>query len=386
MKTLFITAILFCSFLCATAQNIIQAEYFLDEDAGFGKNTIINLLNPQPDGAYSFTVNLAGAGIGYHKLYLRTKDIDGNWGQTSRRNIEVISSNSIKVVTAAEYFIDADAGFGQATPITVNPQNVDILESFTANLTTLPVGYHKLYIRTKDNDGNWGITTRRNIEVLPPNESIRITEGEYFFDTDPGFGEANPVIINPTDTLILQNFVAATASLSIGYHKLYIRVKDNTGKWGITSRRNVEVVNANVFVVSGVEYFFNADPGVGKARRSFFANPAADSSFTFKIPVSEIPAGAHTLYLRVKDSVNNSWSLTQWQVDSVVTSVQSGKWSQPATWSNNKIPDANTVVLLFHNVDVDIIDAVCKSLTPYGNSVQCNIEAGKALKITGIKN
>ena len=59
-------------------------------------------------------------------------------------------------------------------------------------------------------------------------------------------------------------------------------------------------------------------------------------------------------------------------------------WSDPATWSNNKIPDANTVVLLYHNVTVNI-NATCKSLTPYGNNAACNVMTGKLLNINGKK-
>ena len=82
---LFVAVLLLCSAV-TTAQNVVQAEYFIDADAG-GNNTLVTLANPSADGNYNLNINLAGLGIGYHKLYIRTKDSDGNWSFTARRNI-----------------------------------------------------------------------------------------------------------------------------------------------------------------------------------------------------------------------------------------------------------------------------------------------------------
>ena len=303
---MFLVMLLFSSNLLP-AQNIVAAEYFLDAEAGVGRNTLITLPNPQPDGSYNLNINLTGASIGYHKLYIRTRDSDGHWSITTRKNIEVISSNFVKTVV----------------------------------------------------------------------------RGEYFFDADPGYGLALPVLVTTPGETVLQNFTAAVGALPIGYHKLYTRVRDIDGNWSLTARRNVEVINTAIYVIDGVEYFFNTDPGIGNAAKFTFPTPLPDGSFSFKIPVGSIPPGSHTLYLRVRDSVYKRWSFTQSETDSVVTSVQSGLWSQPATWSNNKVPDANTIVLLYHNVEVDIVTAVCRSLTPFGNNVRCTVAAGQALRITG---
>ncbi|MEO6230108.1 MAG: hypothetical protein ABJB11_07865 [Ferruginibacter sp.] len=293
-------------------------------------------------------------------------------------SLQLFSQN----VVTAEYFLDADAGVGNNNLITLNNPQSNGNYSFTINLTSVPIGYHKLYIRTKDSDGNWSLSSRKNIEVISSNSVKQVIAAEYFFDDDPEFGKATPFTISSPATDLQQNFTADASSLSVGYHKLYIRTKDIDGNWSLTSRRIIEKLNPLITLISGVEFFFDADPGVGNAIQKTFTNPAADSSFNFKIPITQLPEGLQTLYIRAKDSVNGNWSLTTWLKDSVVTSVQSGKWSQTSTWSNNKIPDANTAVLIYHNVDVDI-NATCKSLTPYGINGKCNVEAGKSLKITG---
>lgn len=295
----------------AIAQNVVQAEYFIDTDAGAGNNTLLTLASPQPDGTYNFNVSLAGQAVGYHKLYIRVKDSDGKWSITARRNFEVISPAVVK----------------------------------------------------------------------------RVTSGEYFFDTDPGFNNASAISITNPDEIILQNFATVTNGLSKGYHKLYIRVKDNDGNWGTTARRNVEIIKNEAYVVAGAEYFFNTDPGAGAGSPVIFPTVSADSSFTFKIPLSQIPAGTHTLYIRARDSANNNWSHTQWEQDSVITSSGlDSVWSRPATWSNGKVPDSNTVVILRHKVYVDITTAVCKSLAPYKAPAECIVWPNMKLAVLGRRN
>ncbi|MFT3682371.1 MAG: hypothetical protein QM791_19100 [Ferruginibacter sp.] len=291
-----------------------------------------------------------------------------------------LSQNAVQ----AEYFIDTDYGVGNNTLITLNNPQADGTYSFNADLSGLSLGYHKLYIRVKETDGKWSLTTRRNIEVISSNTNKIITGAEYFFDTDPGFSNAQPATVSPQNEAILQNFPAITKELSKGYHKLYIRVRDIDGKWSITARKNVEIIKAEAYVVAGAEYFFNTDPGAGAASQVIFPSTAADSSFTFKIPLSQIPVGAQTLYIRVRDSVNNNWSITQWEKDSVITSSGLDTvWSHPATWSNNKVPDSNTVVILRHKVYVDIATAVCRSLAPYRNDAQCIIWPNMKLSVVG---
>jgi hypothetical protein len=306
MKYSLLIALLLISKMAAIGQNVVQAEYFIDQDAGVGNNNLITLVNPSADGNYNLSINLTG----------------------------------------------------------------------------LSIGYHKLYIRTKDSDGNWSFTTRRNIEITSSNVNKKITGGEYFFDTDPGFNAASAITVSPQDSVILQNFNTVTNGLPVGYHKLYIRLKDIDGNWSLTARRNVEVINTAVYVIAGAEYFFNTDPSAGNANPVSFSLPAADSSFNFKIPLSAIPTGAHTLYIRARDSVNSNWSLTQWQSDSVITTVQTGLWSDINTWSNKKIPDSNTVVILHHDVTGDI-DGFCKSLALYRNSVKLTLNAGKKILVSG---
>ncbi len=62
------------------------------------------------------------------------------------------------------------------------------------------------------------------------------------------------------------------------------------------------------------EYFFRIDNGFGNCSSITFTTPAADGSFSFNIPISQIPAGADTLFVRVRDDIENRWSITKFFV------------------------------------------------------------------------
>lgn len=214
-------------------------------------------------------------------------------------------------VAQVEYFIDTDQGFGNNKLASVSPSS-DVTFSLPIDFSGITPGYHKLYFRTKDNNGIWSLTRRRNVEVLISEAKATFVKGEYFFDNDPGFGNGSSIAITDlTDSIILQNFTAVTSALSEGYHKLYGRLLDNEGHWGLTFRRNVDIYKSSNTSVTNAEYFFDSDLGVGNCTSVALLNPSSDGSFTINIPRNQIPMGADSLFVRVQDDTENRWSLTQ---------------------------------------------------------------------------
>ena len=57
-------------------------------------------------------------------------------------------------INYAEYFIDNDPGYGNAYSVTVT-EGTDITVDFTADLSSVPNGFHVLYVRARDELGNW---------------------------------------------------------------------------------------------------------------------------------------------------------------------------------------------------------------------------------------
>lgn len=214
-------------------------------------------------------------------------------------------------IVQGEYFIDTDLGEGNNTHISFT-SSVDNTFPFTIDLSSYSPGYHKLYIRTKDSEGNWSFTSRRNVEVYATDNKTTFASGEYFIDADPGFGLATPVSIMSPDSALLQNFSAVTSTLTEGYHKLYGRFKDNVGRWSQTFRRNMEVYkNADNKIING-EYFFRNDNGFGDCVPVAFSSSSDDGSFVMNISKSKIPTGADTLFIRVRADNSGNWSITKY--------------------------------------------------------------------------
>lgn len=142
--------------------------------------------------------------------------------------------------------------------------------------------------------------------------SQNIFKGEYFVDTDPGFGNATGFAIAVPDSDFTQAITIPYSSFpGSGYHNLFMRTLDTNGNWSQTSRNFIEVDDNNLSEVVKVEYFFNTDNGFGN--NSFVQLDASpDKTWDFTIPYNQLPPewkADDTLFIRVQDSMNG-WSQT----------------------------------------------------------------------------
>ena len=145
-------------------------------------------------------------------------------------------------IVAAEYFVDADPGFGNGTVISISAGVNLINVNASINTTGLTIGVHRVYIRTRNASGSWSILSSGEFLYdfdpgysAPPAALQNITAAEYFIDVDPGFGNGANIPVSPGTNV--SNVVTAinTTGLSNGTHRLYIRTRDGNGKWSITS-------------------------------------------------------------------------------------------------------------------------------------------------------
>ena len=146
--------------------NMVQLEYFIDNnDLGFGNCTQIPFTPGTNISNLNSNVNITGLTPGVHRLSIRAKDANGKWSLTNVRVFDNSAANGYPTAPAAptpivnmEYYIDSDPGFGNATAIAVTA-GVDI-NSLPVNINTtgLTNGTHRLYIRSKNNNGNWSLT------------------------------------------------------------------------------------------------------------------------------------------------------------------------------------------------------------------------------------
>jgi len=182
--------------------------------------------------------------------------------------------------------------------------------NFTASTVGLTIGLHNFYFRTLNDSGQWSHTYQRQIEVFPSYQPIKISRGEYYIDEDLGFGFGTSFpIIGGAGQNVTTNLNIPTNTLSLGNHLLIFRMLDSLGRWSQTYTRTFEKVEDQNPQIIAYEYAVNEDPGYGLATRVNLTTPFVDDEIAFNIPVTGLPEGAATAYIRTLNS-NGKWSQT----------------------------------------------------------------------------
>lgn len=197
-------------------------------------------------------------------------------------------------VSQLEYFIDNDPGHGKGNALTLTAGN-DVQQQYTIPLGSATAGYHTLYMRVRDVQGNWSLTAQHVFYLLPP-VAASITAAEYFFDTDPGMGNATALPVTNAATLEKEVTIPLDA-LPLGFHTLYVRVRDNQQRWSLTQQQVflLQQSTANVNIVS-LQYNFSAGTYTSPTYTHSIATPAPAVDLNFTANLSELePQREYTL-------------------------------------------------------------------------------------------
>lgn len=136
-----------------------------------------------------------------------------------------------------------------------------------------------------------------------------ISRIEYYFDTDPGFGNgiAIPITAAPN---ITRDFTVPLNTLSEGFHLLYVRAKSN-GLWSLPISKPVFVQRkaqtTSVTFIDRVEYYFDTDPGHGNGI-PIPLTAAVELTLNFTVPLGTIIEGFHLLHYRARN-LDGYWSI-----------------------------------------------------------------------------
>jgi hypothetical protein len=338
---LFFSTLILCGKIEAQPYTYIaQAEYYFDSDPGNGNGTALNALDGNFNNAIETVVASASISLstGTHILGVRVKGTDGNWGTTYKTVLSVVSSYSDSIsVQSGEYYFDTDPGNGNATTMLAFDGNFNsALESVIASPSSPSNGTHLLGIRLRDIKGNWGPTFQTVISVINSfTDSVSVQAGEYFFDTDPGNGNATIMLAfdgNFNDAL--ESVIASPSAPSNGTHILGIRLRDVKGNWGATFKTVLSVVNnySDSISVQAGEYYFDTDPGNGNATSMLAFDGNFNDALESVIASPSAPSnGTHILGIRLRD-IKGNWGATFKTVLSVVNnysdsiSVQAGEY------------------------------------------------------------
>ncbi len=299
--------------------DVTKVEYFLDSDPGFGSGTNIPVVPSSNISSLQFSIGLGAVPAGFHMLYVRAKDGNGRWSLSQVKSFYNLALGSISLpnVTKAEYFMDTDPGFGLGSNIPVSPStNISNLQ-FSIDLGTVSTGFHTLFVRAKDGNGHWSITQVKSFYKAPvyPPVMPDVTKAEYFIDTDPGFGSGTNIPVSPSNNISNLQFVIDLNAVPVGFHTLFVRAKDGNGRWSFTQVKAFYKTGGTPVLpdVTKVEYFFDADPGMGLGTNVPVTPTTNISNLGFTIDLSALPLGEHVLWVRARDG-DGKWSLANWGV------------------------------------------------------------------------
>jgi len=299
---------------------IAMAEMFWDADPGQGSGTPLLAFDGNFNEAFEIASLFSSSipAIGNHVFNVRFLSADGTWSTIFSTIVKVDEASTalrnVKI-TMAEMFWDADPGQGNGTGMIAFDENFDeAIEQATICTGIFPEqGAHKFSIRFRDAENQWSSVFSTIIlidEQTTALRNIRIQLAEYFWDTDPGQGSAQAMMVIDGNYNEAMESVSSTMSisLSIGVHTLNVRTKDPDGNWSPLFR-SVVVVNEpateqrNIYVAAA-EYWFDIDPGAGSATPIVSAdgsfNEAIETIIGGDIP-SPVISGLHTLYMRSRD-------------------------------------------------------------------------------------
>ena len=131
--------------------------------------------------------------------------------------------------------------------------------------------------------------------------SATLVRAEYFYDTDPGYGQAT-IINNVTEG---DNALSLSVSgLSPGAHTLYVRSQASNGVWSVTQAHPILLTGKPASQLVRLEYFFDTDPGYGKGVP--VSNISTGES-VLPLSINNVAPGVHQLSLRAQDNMG-VWS------------------------------------------------------------------------------
>ncbi len=152
---------------------------------------------------------------------------------------------------------------------------------------------------------------------------------EYFWDTDPGYGNGSSLSFSGNPDAVANANISA-ANLTNGLHTLYTRAQDTAGKWSQNSHRLLLKNGTDTANITRLEYYFDTDPGQGNGTPLSFT-PGSQIVYLDGVGTAGLPYGLHALYIRAQNAL--------------------GHWSQNAGRNFVKIPSSvpnlNSVICYF---------------------------------------
>ena len=190
-------------------QSIAEREYWIDGD----------IANRLTLGESVASIDISALDYGLHSFTMRVKDNEGVWSSPVTQYFVIPRPNQAAAssIAAREYWIDGDIA---------NRQTLDASVA-TIDISSLPIGAHRLTVRVKDDEGVWSSPVTQYFLIPSDQEDAEstIVRCLYWFDNDTDNCQTADVEgDNGTVTIDV-------SKLTAGEHTIYWRVGDSKGAW-----------------------------------------------------------------------------------------------------------------------------------------------------------
>ncbi|MBX7053090.1 MAG: T9SS type A sorting domain-containing protein [Flavobacteriales bacterium] len=146
----------------SSMQELVDAEFFFNDDPGFGNGNTIDLSDLAGDTDYQLPVGNLSTGV--HALYFRVKDAKGIWSLYDKEIIVITNPVGPNDLVQAEYYFDTDPGQGLATPLII-PQQAIVDGDFQIDIPGNLTGTHTVCIRVKNGEGLWSAVSCQTFTI-----------------------------------------------------------------------------------------------------------------------------------------------------------------------------------------------------------------------------
>ncbi len=225
---------------------IIEGEYFVDNDPGFGGGVPVTLTPGNTVDGF-FGANIATTLTGAHVIGFRVRTQSGLWSGTEETTFVVDPIPPLPSLASISYVISDVAGsadFATANILDNQDGGSDLgFFTITYDLSGYAPGLYYLSVRAKDEFGVEGTTYVTPMLVLEDQEELpTLSAFEYFVDVDPGYGEGNPILLSGAEDLFDSDVQFELTGVPPGQHTIYLRAKDSNGAYGVTQQQDIYVV------------------------------------------------------------------------------------------------------------------------------------------------
>ena len=367
-----------------TPKTVKQAEYFWNYDPGNGNGTPFQVVDGAYDNAFEniFSQGLQAPKKGVNILNVRVKDSYGTWSNVFSSIVNVDSTENFvagagyknATIVQAEYWWNNDPGIGNGTVVVALDGNLNnVFEHLSVQSSPLlKYGRSTFNVRVKDNNNNWSTTYSTVVNIDSSDfhrgyTQISLGQAEYWWNSDPGVGNATPIIAfdgnynSAFEALFANNILVP----KIGRSTFNVRIKDVNNQWSntFTTIINVDSTDSHLAYpltkMLQAECWWNTDPGVGNGVPLIAMDGNLNQAFeNFFINNQQVSKYGRSLFgVRVK-ATDNVWSAPFYTVINVDSSDSNvgyklDKLVQAEYWWNNDPGVGNATPLLAMDGNLD---------------------------------